>query len=227
MRHFTRLFIVVSCCLQSAIFTAQLVKTDATGVYVLTQEGASYFAKLSLQCTETKSPHMVDRMSYKEKDPSKIWPSFYGCYDWHSSVHNHWCLVKLLKLYPNLPERDEIVDRLDFAFNKDRILVEAQRVALMEKGDFEFPYGQSWFLKLAEELSGLDHPKAKTWLKNCKPLLKVIEEKHLNYWPSVSEVRFSGSHDSPAMGISFALDYVGLFVGGRPDAQSARGKRVQ
>jgi hypothetical protein len=206
------IFIVVACCIQSTILRAQLVKSDASGVYALTQEGASYFAKISLQCAETKYPHTIDvRNSYKENDPRKIWPSFYGCYDWHSSVHNHWCLVKLLKLYPNLPERDEIVERLDFAFNKDHILVEAQRVASMENGNFEFPYGQSWFLKLAEELNGLDHPKAKIWLKNCRPLLKVIEEKHLNYWPTVNEVRFSGSHDSPAMGISFALDYARTF----------------
>lgn len=198
----------IAFCLKAQI----IVQPDPLGVYRLTQDGASYFAKLSLHCAEIKFPHMVDdRISYKEKDPSKIWPSFYGCYDWHSSVHNHWCLVKLLKLYPMLPEREDIINRLDFAFNKNQIIIEAQRVELMEKGDFEFPYGQSWFLKLAEELSSLDHPKAKTWLKNCKPLLKVIEEKHLSYWPSINEVRFSGSHDSPAMGISFALDYARTF----------------
>jgi len=187
MRRFTLLFIIVVGCFQFCVVRAQLVKTDDSGIYILAQQGASYFAKLSLHCTEIKFPHMVDdRISYKEKDPSKIWPSFYGCYDWHSSVHNHWCLVKLLKLYPNLPERDEIEDRLDFAFNKDRILVEAQRVALMEKGDFEFPYGQSWFflhkifvqLKLIPSLNFFDQRcehntrQRKYPLQDCRDCLK-------------------------------------------------------
>ena len=210
-----RYYIAISAWLFFTIiaFTCrgQIVTKGNIGAYVLNEEGASYFAKLSLHCTGSSSPHMLDKSFYKEKDPKKIWPSFYGCYDWHSSVHNHWCLVKLLKLYPNLPERDEILARLDFAFDKDRIAVEALRVENLEKGNFEFPYGQSWFLKLVEELSTLNHPKVKTWLKNCKPLLKVIESKHLSYWPSINEVRFSGSHDSPAMGLSFALDYARCF----------------
>ena len=188
-----RLSILSYLCIIGFSFTidAQLVTVGSNGAYVLTEEGVSYFAKLSLYCTGTASPHTVENPFYKEKNPQKIWPSFYGCYDWHSAVHNHWCLVKLLKLYPNLPERDEILARLDFAFDKDRIAVEALRVENLEKGNFEFPYGQSWFLKLVEELSTLNHPKVKTWLKNCKPLLKVIESKHLSYWPSINEVRFS------------------------------------
>ena len=208
-----RLLILSYLCIIGFSFTidAQLVTVGSNGAYVLTEEGASYFAKLSLYCTGTASPHTVENPFYKEKNPQKIWPSFYGCYDWHFAVPNHWCLVKLLKLYPNLPERDEILARLDFAFDKDRIAVEALRVENLEKGNFEFPYGQSWFLKLVEELSTLNHPKVKTWLKNCKPLLKVIESKHLSYWPSINEVRFSGSHDSPAMGLSFALDYARCF----------------
>ena len=210
-----RYYIAISAWLFFTIiaFTCrgQIVTKGNIGAYVLNEEGASYFAKLSLHCTGSSSPHMLDKSFYKEKDPKKIWPSFYGCYDWHSSVHNHWCLVKLLKLFPNLPEKDQIVARLDFAFDKDRIAIEANRVEILEKGNFEFPYGQSWFLKLAEELKGLEHPKAKIWLANFAPLLKVIEAKHLSIWPELNEVGLSGSHDSPAMGLSFALDYARSF----------------
>jgi hypothetical protein len=48
---------------------------------------------------------------------------------------------------------------------------------------------------------------AKKWLKNSEPLLVLIEENHLKYWNATPSVKISGSHDSPAMGISFALDY--------------------
>jgi hypothetical protein len=211
MKHNTTPLAFLFCILFAFTCKGQLVKNENLGAYILTEEGASYFAKLSLHCTGCSSPHMLDNPFNKEKNPKKIWPSFYGCYDWHSSVHNHWCLVKLLKLFPNLPEKDQIVARLNFAFDKDRMAIEASRVANLEKGNFEFPYGQSWFLKLAEELKGLEHPKAQKWLRNCKPLLNVIEKKHLSFWPELNEVRLSGSHDSPAMGLSFALDYARSF----------------
>jgi hypothetical protein len=73
MRRFTLLFIIVVGCFQFCVVRAQLVKTDDSGIYILAQQGASYFAKLSLHCTEIKFPHMVDdRISYKEKDPRKF-----------------------------------------------------------------------------------------------------------------------------------------------------------
>jgi hypothetical protein len=33
--------------------------------------------------------------------PRKLTPAFYGCYDWHSSVHGHWLLVRLIRTFPS------------------------------------------------------------------------------------------------------------------------------
>ena len=197
----------------SVLFSqANLTQKGDDGIYKLTESGASYFAKLSLQCADKQSPHFYEK--YKEhyeivdSTTSKdLWPSFYGCFDWHSSVHNHWCMIKLLKNHPSIPEAALIRARLNEAFSVENMKYEAFFLSQNEEGYFEFPYGQSWFLKLADELKSWNDQDAKKWLKNSEPLLVLIEENHLKYWNATTTVKISGSHDSPAMGISFALDY--------------------
>jgi hypothetical protein len=197
----------------SVLFSqANLTQKGDDGIYKLTESGASYFAKLSLQCADKQSPHFYEK--YKEhyeivdSTTSKdLWPSFYGCFDWHSSVHNHWCMIKLLKNHPSIPEAALIRARLNEAFSVENMKYEAFFLSQNEEGYFEFPYGQSWFLKLADELKSWNDQDAKKWLKNSEPLLVLIEENHLKYWNASPSVKISGSHDSPAMGISFALDY--------------------
>ena len=197
----------------SVLFSqSNLTQKGDDGIYKLTESGASYFAKLSLQCADKQSPHFYEK--YKEhyeivdSTTSKdLWPSFYGCFDWHSSVHNHWCMIKLLKNHPSIPEAALIRARLNEAFSVENMKYEAFFLSQNEEGYFEFPYGQSWFLKLADELKSWNDQDAKKWLKNSEPLLVLIEENHLKYWNATPSVNISGSHDSPAMGISFALDY--------------------
>ena len=200
------------CCLYFTNLTAQvsLVNKLEDGRYTLSNEGASYFAKLSLDCTRKSSPHYFYRALFKKGSstgPKDLWPSFYGCYDWHSAVHNHWALIKILKLYPTIPEATEIREKLELSFSKDKILVELDYVKNNEDGLFEFPYGQSWLLKVADELINWDDKDAKRWLNNLKPLTEYIVNVHLIVWPKTESVKLSGSHDSPALGISFAYDY--------------------
>jgi hypothetical protein len=192
----------------------QLVSPLADGRYTLSDEGASYFAQLSLYCASKSSPHYYFRALRKKGDtdgPRDVWPSFYGCYDWHSSVHNHWCMIKLLKTHPNIPEAAELRQRLSESFTAENILEEVEYVRTHENGLFEFPYGQSWALKVADELHSWNDPMAKQWLKNLMPLTNYIAQVHTLVWKEVDDVKLSGSHDSPAMGLSFAYDYAVAF----------------
>ena len=100
--------ICIVFCFLSVQFFAQIAKIGDNGAYELSDEGASYFARLSLSCVRTTTPHTRYDDMLSQKDVKKVWPAFYGCYDWHSAVHNHWALVKLLKFYPNIPEASEI-----------------------------------------------------------------------------------------------------------------------
>jgi len=80
-----------------------------------------------LDCTRKSSPHYFYRALFKKgssEGPKNLLPSFYGCYDWHSAVHNHWALIILLKLYQTITEAAEIREKLEFSFTRDKILVE-------------------------------------------------------------------------------------------------------
>ncbi len=220
---------ILKLCLGQEI---SIVEKNKEGIYALNMAGASYFAQLSLNCLDTQTPHHIDyiyenrneylgddslrRFEYwpflgaytSKPSPQKIWPSFYGCYDWHSSVHNTWCLVKLLKSFEDLPESQKIEEKLDLCFNKKNIDAELKFLQEHEYGMFEFPYGQSWVLKIADELASWDNRKAKKWLENLSPLSNYIEKVHIYYWRNVTpEKLISGSHDSPSLGLSFAHDY--------------------
>src|ERR1700712_1595614 len=124
-RLFTILFFV-----QSLAVVAQkaLIIPTSDGRITLSIDGASYFANLSLSCANKVYPHFYNEHQVASaadlKTPDKFWPSFYGCFDWHSGVHNHWALVKLLKTYPNIPEAGAIRAKLDESFNAKNILVE-------------------------------------------------------------------------------------------------------
>lgn len=222
MKHFFILFVLIgytSFGQGSSDFIIntgknQLVSPLADGRYTLSDEGASYFAQLSLYCASKSSPHYYFRALRKKGDtdgPRDVWPSFYGCYDWHSSVHNHWCMIKLLKTHPNIPEAGELRQRLSESFTAENILEELEYVRTHENGLFEFPYGQSWALKVADELHSWNDPMAKQWLKNLMPLTNYIAQVHMLVWKEVDHVKLSGSHDSPAMGLSFAYDYAVAF----------------
>lgn len=180
------------------------------GRLTLSPQGASYFAKLSLECTNKPYPHFYFERLQKPEDlkpPDKLWPSFYGCYDWHSGVHNHWALVKLLKAYPTIPEAKQIKEKLEKSFNAENIKAEVAYFKSHEKDDFEVPYGTSWLLKVAEELMKWNDPQAKKWVANLTPLTDYIADFYMEMWPKLEEPRFSGDHHGSALGLSFAFDY--------------------
>jgi hypothetical protein len=190
-----------------------IVSKDNNGQYFLNENGASYFANLSLSCVKNDSVHFLNEYKIDGLKSKELWPSFYGCFDWHSCVHNHWCLIKLLKTFPALPEAEQIKEHLNKSFDKENINNELAFFATDEGTKYyEFPYGQSWLLKVADELKKWDSSQAKIWLENLEPLLTFIEKNHIEFWSKEKPEKFiSGSHDSPSMGLSFAHDYAVSF----------------
>ena len=104
------------------------------------------------------------------KTPKALHPAFYGCFDWHSSVHGHWMLVRLLRLFPDLPEAKDIRAVLAEHLTAENLKAEADYFAREDAKSFERPYGWAWLLKLAEELHAWDDPDARQWSANLKPL---------------------------------------------------------
>lgn len=141
------------------------------------------------------------------KSPSTLHPAFYGCFDWHSSVHGHWMLVRLLKLYPNLETADRIRKVLSENLSAENIKREVEYLDQANRKSFERTYGWAWFLKLAEELYMWNDEHGKMWSKNLQPLTEAIVQRYIDFLPKQNYPIRTGVHPNTAFGIAFALDY--------------------
>jgi Protein of unknown function (DUF2891) len=182
-------------------------KPAATG---LTRERATAFAKLALKGAKKEYPNKPGHVLLDDADaktPKALHPAFYGCYDWHSAVHGHWMLARILKEYPDLPEAKEIRGVLDAHLTADNIRVEVDYFNRREAKSFERPYGWAWLLKLAEELHGWDDADAKKWSAAVRPLAELIAARYVEYFPKQTYPIRSGVHPNTAFGLAFAHDY--------------------
>lgn len=176
----------------------------------LTRERASAFAKLALKNIDTEYPHKPG-VVWAEADevttPKKLHPAFFGCFDWHSAVHGHWMLVKVVKAIPDLPEAKKIREVLAAHLTADNLKAEAAVFARKENKAFERPYGWAWLLKLAAELHTWDDPDAKKWAENLKPLAELIAGRYAEFFPKQTHPVRIGVHANTAFGLAFAHDY--------------------
>jgi hypothetical protein len=176
----------------------------------LTKEQASAFARLALKGLNKEYPNKPEHVMAGPSDvvaPQALHPAFFGCYDWHSSVHGHWMLVRLLRLFPDLPERTEIRAILAAHFTAENLKAESEYFRRKESKSFERPYGWAWLLKLAEELHGWDDPDARAWSKNFQPLAGVIVTRYLDFFPKQTYPIRTGVHPNTAFGLAFAHDF--------------------
>ena len=176
----------------------------------LTREQASSFAQLALKAIETEYPNKPEHVMNSEADiqgPRALHPAFYGSFDWHSSVHGHWMLVRLLRLFPDLPEQRQIRGVLASHLTATNLQTEADYFTKPNRQSFERTYGWAWLLKLAEELHDWDDPDARQWSANLRPLADAIEARYIAFLPKQTYPIRTGLHPNTAFGLLFALDY--------------------
>src|ERR1041385_2671316 len=158
------LFVYLTILLLPTIGNAQMKTSES-----LTEKQASHFAALALKCVTREFPnkpeHVINNAS-EVSSPKMLHPAFYGCYDWHSSVHGHWMLVRLLRMFPNLPEAQQIRKTLGANLSADNVDGEVKYLKQPNRQSFERTYGWAWLLKLAEELSLWDDAEGKAWSRN-------------------------------------------------------------
>jgi hypothetical protein len=175
-----------------------------------TQSQASHFAALALKCVQKEFPNKLDHVNNDAEDvrsPARNAPAFYGCFDWHSTVHGHWMLVHLLKLFPNMPEAPAIRVALGQNLSGKNIAGEVAYLKQANRASFERTYGWAWLLKLAEELHGWNDEDGKRWSANLQPLAAALVEKYLAFLPKQNYPIRTGVHPNTAFGLAFALDY--------------------
>jgi len=201
-RIFTFLFLLVAFQVQTHARTLDQL--------TLTQTQASHFAGLALKCVQKEYPNKLDHTINDKDDvrgPREMHPAFYGCFDWHSTVHGHWMLVHLIKLFPGLPEAKQIRAALDANLSEKHIAGEVAYLKQPSRASFERTYGWAWLLKLAEELRGWNDEDGRRWSKNLQPLADAFVEKYLAFLPKQNYPIRTGVHPNTAFGLAFALDY--------------------
>lgn len=180
------------------------------GVFTLTRAEASHFASLALKCVAKEYPNKLDHTmndASEVQGPRALHPSFYGCLDWHSSVHGHWMLARLLRLFPDLAEASQIRAALNQNLSARNVQAEVAYLNQPSRQSFERTYGWAWLLKLAEELRGWNDPDGKTWSKNLRPLVDALVERYKKFLPRQTYPIRTGVHPNTAFGLAFALDY--------------------
>lgn len=176
----------------------------------LTLVQAKILTELPLACISIEYPnHLHHLLSDKKdlKEPHALYPAFHGCFDWHSAVHAHWSLVKLLKTFPELQKADEIRAALLNNISKENILEEVAYFQKDQNKTFERTYGWAWLLKLSEELYTWDDSLARQLEENLLPLTKQITQMFLEFLPKLKYPVRVGEHNNTAFALSFVWDF--------------------
>lgn len=191
------------------LLTAPHVKSQNT-ILELDANIAAQLSRIPMGCLQQEYPNKLNQVLGKETDlqsPRNLHPSFYGCFDWHSSVHGHWMLVKLLKLFPDLEDRDKIISTIDQNLSKENLEEEVLYFDGKHNATFERTYGWAWLLKLTEEIRAWEDPIARKWGKNLTPLADLIREKYMEFLPKLTYPIRTGEHPNTAFGLALAYDY--------------------
>jgi len=177
---------------------------------LLNLEEAHRLAELPLACVSVEYPNKLGQTLGSNEDlksPKELHPTFYGCFDWHSSVHGHWSMVSLLRQFPELEKKAEMRNWLLQSISNDNIENEVLYFNGKHNTSYERTYGWAWLLKLAEELHQWDDPLARTLEANLQPLTDLIVERYLKFLPKLNYPIRVGEHPNTAFGLSFAYDF--------------------
>ncbi|POS02164.1 Protein of unknown function (DUF2891) [Flavobacterium croceum DSM 17960] len=176
----------------------------------LTLQQANHLASLPIKCLQQEYPNKLNQMlldSTEIQAPKKLHPAFYGCFDWHSSVHGHWSLVYLLNNFESLDNKEDIIKKLQTNLSKENIAQEILYFSKNHEKSFERTYGWNWLLKLQLELEKSPKDFAKPLAENLKPLSNLIINRYIEFLPKLLYPVRVGTHTNTAFGLSNAWDY--------------------
>ena len=174
------------------------------------QQQAERFATLALDCVHKEYPNKIAHAMNSDADlkpPRELTPAFYGCYDWHSSVHGHWLLVRLVRLFPQAPFSQKARAAVARDLTAAKIAGEVKYLAGEGRTSFERPYGLAWLLRLAAELKEWEDPQAREWAGVLQPLESAVVARVSAWLPKLSHPIRTGEHNNTAFGMSLMLDY--------------------
>jgi len=171
---------------------------------------AARFATLALECVQREYPNKISHVLNRDADagtPRRLTPAFYGCYDWHSAVHNHWLLARLARLFPDAMFAPAATQALQRSLTAENIHGEVAYLNGDGRQSFERPYGLAWLLQLAQELREWDSPAARVLAANLRPLEQLTVQRLAEWLLKLPFPVRSGEHSQTAFALGLMVDY--------------------
>ncbi len=198
--------LLLTCCLSFRVASAATTPP-------LDAEAAERFANLALKCLHQEYPNHVSHTLDSDSDarpPRELTPAFYGCYDWHSSVHGHWLLVRLIRLFPQAPFAVKARAELARSLTPEHMAGEIEYLQRADRPSFERPYGLAWLLQLSAELREWDDSQARLWSQTLQGLESEVASR-LKAW--LTKLHYPiriGEHDQTAFSFGLIWDWAGV-----------------
>ena len=196
--------------LASAFVLLPLIAAAEAPAPTFDAQTAERFARLALACVDKEYPNKISHVLNGDADvapPRKLTPAFYGCYDWHSSVHGHWLLARLARKFPDAPFAKPARAALRKNLTAANLKEEAAYLGGKGRTNFERPYGLAWLLQLVAELGEWDDPEAKEMRANLRPLEEAALDRLKTWLPKLSHPVRIGEHAQTAFALGLMLDY--------------------
>ena len=171
---------------------------------------ATRFARLALACVHKEYPNKISHVLNGDQDvraPRQLTPVFFGCYDWHSSVHGHWLLVRLARKFPDAPFASDARAAVSQSITTEHVAAEVRYLDGAGRTAFERPYGLAWLLQLAAELREWDDPQAKAWATALEPMEAAAVRRLSEWLPRLSRPVRIGEHEQTAFSLGLVLDW--------------------
>lgn len=173
-------------------------------------EHAAPFARLAVANVTRAYPYAPQQLLTGPADltpPRTRHPAFYGSYDWHSSVHMHWLLVRLLRTAPERIDTEAVRAVLDAHLTADALATEARH--LRAHPTFERPYGWAWLARLAAECGQANADGvtgAEVWDAALRPAADTVRELVEAWLAKATYPIRHGVHTNSAFALGLLLD---------------------
>ena len=190
----------LSCVLASLRVHAEPFDADA----------ATRFAALALKCVHAEFPNKISHVLSGDADsqvPRVLYPAFFGCFDWHSSVHGHWLLARLARQFPAATFAPAARSALERSLTGANIASEVRYVDAPGRASFERPYGLAWLLQLAAELRAWDDADARRWSAALAPLEAAAARRLADWLPKLRYPIRTGEHNQTAFAFALVWDW--------------------
>ena len=195
--------------------------TTALHALPLDTADAERYAALALACADREYPNKPEHVleGPDTRSPQELHPAFFGCYDWHSSVHGHWLMTRLLRdASRSSASAARVREVLDAHFTEASVDAETRYLEQKSNRTFERPYGWAWTLRLAADLGAFDDPQSAAWRGRLRPLEDAIVARYVAYLPKLTHPIRTGVHPNTAFALAQGLDYARAT--GRKDFES-------